>query len=73
MKSEWNENIKPCPFCGETESVRLMNRVGKDGWRDRFYVLCEYDNGGCGAQSGWYHSVIEAVESWNQRADSGKL
>lgn len=58
----------PCPFCGETESVRMMIRKGKDGWRDRYFVRCEYDSGGCGAESGWYHSEEEAADSWNRRA-----
>ena len=65
------EKLKPCPFCGEYGSVRLMTRHGKDGWRDRFYVLCEYDSGGCGASGGWYHTKEEAIEAWNRRADNG--
>lgn len=60
--------LKHCPFCGETESVRMLIRKGKDGWRDRFFVRCEYDNGGCGAESGYYHSEKEAANSWNRRA-----
>lgn len=59
--------LKPCPFCGEKESVRLMKRYGKDGWQDRYYVLCEYDNGGCGAESGWCYSEAEAIFAWNTR------
>lgn len=61
-------SLKHCPFCGETESVRMLIRKGKDGWRDRFFVRCEYDNGGCGAESGWSHSEKEAADSWNRRA-----
>ena len=57
-----------CPFCGESNPVRMMVRKGKDGWRDRFYVLCEYDSGGCGAESGWYHTEEEAAFAWNHRA-----
>lgn len=63
--------LKPCPFCGESEPVRMMVRAGKDGWRNRYFILCEYDNGGCGASSGWYHSKEEALESWNRRAEDG--
>ena len=44
-----------------------MTRRGKDGWRDRFYVLCDYNDGGCGASSGWYHYADEAVWAWNRR------
>ena len=67
---DWSDNLKPCPFCGEKLTTRLMQRVGKDGFRDRFYVLCEYDSGGCGAQSGWYHSIPEAIDAWNHRSGS---
>ena len=65
--NDWEEQLKPCPFCGEKEPVRLMVRLGKDGWRDRFYILCEYDSGGCGSQSGWYHTPNAAIDSWNIR------
>lgn len=59
--------LKPCPFCEESEPVQMMTRIGKNGWRNRYYVLCEYDSGGCGASSGWYHSEEEAAEAWNRR------
>ena len=60
-------NLKPCPFCGEHDAVRLMIRKGKDGWRDSFFVLCNYDEGGCGSESGLYHYESEAIEAWNTR------
>lgn len=64
--------LKPCPFCGERESVRQIVRRGKDGWRDRYSVLCDYEDGGCGAESGWYHYEIEAIEAWNSRVENEK-
>ena len=60
-------NLRECPFCGNEYAPRLMRRYGVNGWRDRYYVLCEYDTGGCGAESGWYHSPREAVAAWNTR------
>ena len=45
---------------------------GKDGWRDRYTVVCRYDEGGCGAEGGMYHSAAEAAEAWNRRADIEK-
>jgi len=57
--------LKKCPFCG-TEPTEIV-RKGKDGWRDRFAVLCDYEHGGCGAESGWYHYREEAVDAWNRR------
>lgn len=58
--------LKPCPFCNNIPTIRIF--VGKDGWRDRYAVLCRYDEGGCGAESGLYHYKEEAVEAWNRRA-----
>ena len=63
--------IKPCPFCGEKSPVRMIRRYGKDGWRDRYCVLCDYESGGCGAESGWSHYFEEALDLWNRRAGDG--
>ena len=57
--------LKPCPFCGSEPTIRIFR--GKDGWRDRYAVLCRYDEGGCGAESGLYHYEEEAIEAWNRR------
>lgn len=59
--------LKKCPFCGGEGTVIV--RKGKDGWRDRYAVLCDYNHGGCGAESGWYHYEEEAIESWNRRVE----
>lgn len=61
--------LMPCPFCGNNDPV-LITRHGKDGFRDRYTVLCDYEHGGCGAEGSWYHYDFEAVEMWNRRADS---
>lgn len=58
--------ILPCPFCGHEGKVMIFK--GKDGWRDRYTVLCRYDEGGCGAESGMYHSEEEAIAAWNTRS-----
>ena len=60
--------LRECPFCGSTDAPRLYTRHGKDGCRDMYIVLCDYDDGGCGSSSGWYHYPSEAVECWNRRA-----
>ena len=59
------QELKPCPFCGNEPTIVI--RKGKDGWRDRYSVLCDYEHGGCGAESGWYHYEAEAIASWNKR------
>lgn len=63
--SDRDTKLKPCPFCGNEPTIVV--RKGKDGWRDRYSILCDYEHGGCGAESGWYHYESEAVEAWNKR------
>ena len=60
------EELRRCPFCGHEPTIRIFK--GKDGWRDRYAVICRYDEGGCGAESGLYHYEAEAIEAWNRRA-----
>ena len=60
--------LKPCPFCGSGDAPRLYTRHGKDGWRDRYMVICDYDDGGCGSCSGWYTTIGDTIECWNTRA-----
>ena len=57
--------LEPCPFCGNEPTISCFK--GKDGWRDRYAVICRYDEGGCGAESGLYHYEAEALEAWNRR------
>lgn len=64
--------LKPCPFCGSSDAPRLMTRHGKNGWRDRYYVICDYEDGGCGSSSGWYHTKPEAASFWNRRERNDK-
>ena len=64
-----SEYLKPCPFCGGKETPGLIIRKGRNGWRDRYSILCDYNFGGCGAEGGLYHSEGEAIEAWNMRAD----
>lgn len=62
------EKLKPCPFCGKPHPVsRRYEADGVKLLRDRYVVLCDYSEGGCGAESGWYHSPEEAAAMWNQR------
>ena len=48
-------------------NVEIRVEPGKDGWRTRYFVLCNYDEGGCGAAGGERHSIDEAVWCWNER------
>lgn len=62
-------DLKPCPFCGNKKPV-MMTRRGQNGWRDYFYVLCDYNNGGCGASGQWNHCADDAADAWNSRENS---
>jgi hypothetical protein len=66
-RAEEKSKLLRCPFCGGEGTVIV--RKGKDGWRDRYAVLCDYEHGGCGAKSGWCHYAEDAVKNWNRRAD----
>lgn len=64
-------DITRCPFCGFKEP-HVTVHPGADGFRDRYSVLCDYRDGGCGADGPWYHSREEAVDAWNRRYDPNK-
>lgn len=58
--------LRPCPFCGNPNVV-LKTKPGRNGFRARYFVLCDYDEGGCGAEGGWRHYREEAETCWNER------
>ena len=55
--------LKPCPFCGST----AVDVEYKFALRTFYYVVCNYNNGGCGASSGICTTEEEAVWVWNRR------
>lgn len=59
--------LMPCPFCGQHGAVHIVKYKGKDGFRNRYSVLCDYTDGGCGGCGGMYHSEVEAIVAWNMR------
>lgn len=63
------EELKHCPFCGSGEAPKIVMLKGKDGFRNRYAVICYYWEGGCGAEGGIYHSEAEAIEAWNRRTN----
>lgn len=64
-------DITYCPFCGSKEP-HVTVHPGVDGFRDCYSVLCDYQDGGCGADGPWYHSRDEAIWAWNRRYDPNK-
>ena len=57
-----DEELKPCPFCGEGAITKnIMSR-------SRWYVVCE----NCGARTDQKLERNDAIRLWNRRADNGK-
>lgn len=63
------KNLKPCPFCGKTETVAVYSAEEIDNSDSEYYaVCCDYHKGGCGAVGGYRETQEQAVKIWNQRA-----
>jgi len=65
-KRRWNKRadtdseagvLKPCPFCGGQAVAR---------WEEERFVECRE----CGAASGFYKRMDEAIFAWNRRPDN---
>ena len=56
--------LKPCPFCGKSESVHLL--AHGTGIKRFFIVRCECGLGGCGANVTGATRRF-AADNWNRR------
>lgn len=67
--------LKECPFCRKTETLAIVDCIeleecdqfehcDKDTYKT---VVCRYDEGGCGASSGYRPTEQEAIDAWNTR------
>ena len=67
--------LKPCPFCGETDTLVITNCIELeecenfkkcecDGCKT---ICCDVNKGGCGAASGYAINEDLAIEKWNRR------
>lgn len=73
--------LKPCPFCGKSVAVCCtlaeVECIDKDHpyyalASKQYDVVCNYNNGGCGASCGGSHRTPEsAIKHWNRRANNG--
>jgi Lar family restriction alleviation protein len=62
--------LKPCPFCGESE--QLDCGIYNGTLRGVDYVQCQ----NCGAEINALHingKTITAADAWNRRADYGEI
>ena len=64
------KELKICPFCGNEKVIVLEESGNSEIFENiRNYVICcDFNNGGCGATSGYRISEEEAIEAWNKRA-----
>lgn len=68
-----NENLKPCPFCGNNPDVVLDILYDPDGCRHTFAVVkcqkcwCAAGRFCLGSDEPIYPSYLKAIESWNKR------
>lgn len=61
-----SNELKPCPFCGETEHLEIVKL--EDSMHPRQYeVVCAMDSGGCGGSAGYRSSKQDAIDVWNTR------
>ena len=66
-----NYNLKPCPFCGKDLAVIFKEPTYLEGRINgyQYQIVCDFQNEGCGASSGYYDMIAEAKEAWNRRAN----
>ena len=65
-----------CPFCGKKNTARSQNMseyeketFGEEsGNYQQWHVVCDANNLGCGASTGFFDSEEDAIKSWNTRA-----
>ena len=53
-------DLKPCPFCGETDALYIISY----GF-ERYGVGCM----NCQVKQGQWHGLATAVEAWNRRTN----
>ena len=62
------QELKPCPFCGDITPNLLLERIEVVGSRvlfsEAFFVKCIV----CKTTTPKYHFAEEAIEFWNQRS-----
>lgn len=69
--------LKPCPFCGKSVTVFTNAKEMKDcSYYDDCYslscpmiaIVCDVNDGGCGASTGYGWSKDVVIEKWNRRS-----
>ena len=56
----------PCPFCGSIAALEIQH----SNYPGDRKVICNFNNGGCGASTESGGSDIKAIKNWNKRANA---
>lgn len=60
------KELKPCPFCGESEDENILFDSRGSGEMLCYFVLCNQ----CGSEGPWATTKEQALTDWNTRAPS---
>lgn len=60
------KELKPCPFCGSKKII--ITDDCENSPYSNVCCCCDFNQGGCGAASGYRSTATEAIEAWNRRA-----
>lgn len=60
------KDAKPCPFCGGRDLYRFQYPFKRKPGIRGCYIKCN----GCGASSGNYETVEDALTAWNERKEN---
>lgn len=78
--------LKPCPFCGANattvSNARDLEECANFDYDNcpcnkfesnpcNYYtIVCNVNNGGCGAASGYFPTIEQAINAWNRRKNN---
>lgn len=81
-----NINLKPCPFCDAktaiiTNAHELEECSNFDYYNcpcnkfesnpcNYYTIVCNVNNGGCGASTGYFLTKQKAIKAWNRRTEN---
>ena len=73
------ENLKPCPFCGESELFAVKAKQHEDRYDDApkwtaTVTCCRCLAEACNHGFDWTEdeAIEKAIKAWNRRADNGR-
>lgn len=61
--------LQRCPFCGggKLKVMTAQELYGDPERSDYTAVVCDYQQGGCGASTGFHQYIEDAIVAWEKR------